>query len=391
MACGYISSNDERFYAGLELVYGQVPEIQSANRFPAVKLRARQVLQRPKRRDKTGTRTYVGTPANLRRRTTFGLTTYMTAWTRQDAEPGYGALFQACLGRPPLIFEGGVAGENTNAKLLRFDREHGLEEGQAVTFGGELRFAISIVDGATVELNAPFSMLPGAGAPIGPTVTYMPARDIPTVSIFDYWSPAGAVNRIINGAAMERLRIKVNGDYHEFEFSGLAKDIIDSTSFVAGQGELSAFPPEPPLDWFDYTIIPGHLGQAWLGNTPDQFHTITAAELTLENDIDVRAAEFGSDSPECIAVGPRTVTLDFDLFELNDAATKSLYQAARQSSPIAAMFQLGQQAGQLFGVYMKSVVPEVPEFDDSETRLQWRFSDARAQGTGDDELVVAFG
>ncbi len=55
------------------------------------------------------------------------------------------------------------------------------------------------------------------------------------------------------------------------------------------------------------------------------------------------------------------------------------------------MFQLGQDAGQLFGLYLKSVIPEVPEFDDSETRLQWRFRGCRAQGTVDDEMVVAFG
>jgi hypothetical protein len=37
------------------------------------------------------------------------------------------------------------------------------------------------------------------------------------------------------------------------------------------------------------------------------------------------------------------------------------------------------------------VVPVVPEFDDSDTRLKWRFEDVRAQGTDDDEIVVAFG
>jgi hypothetical protein len=54
------------------------------------------------------------------------------------------------------------------------------------------------------------------------------------------------------------------------------------------------------------------------------------------------------------------------------------------------MFQLGQEAGQMFGIYMKGLVPEVPEFDDAETRLQWHFSNCRAQGTIDDELVIAF-
>jgi len=37
------------------------------------------------------------------------------------------------------------------------------------------------------------------------------------------------------------------------------------------------------------------------------------------------------------------------------------------------------------------VVPEVPEFDDSENRLQWKFTGCQAQGTGNDEIYVAFG
>ena len=83
--------------------------------------------------------------------------------------------------------------------------------------------------------------------------------------------------------------------------------------------------------------------------------------------------------------------LNFKIFEHDDAQTKALYQAARQRSPIGVMLQLGEQAGQLFGAYMPAMVPEVPEFDDSETRLQWAFQNDRAQGTVDDELYIAFG
>jgi hypothetical protein len=45
----------------------------------------------------------------------------------------------------------------------------------------------------------------------------------------------------------------------------------------------------------------------------------------------------------------------------------------------------------LLGVYLQSVVPQVPEFDDSDTRLKWKFSNTQAQGTADNEMVVAFG
>ncbi|MGD0201236.1 MAG: hypothetical protein ABSD27_10855, partial [Bryobacteraceae bacterium] len=289
MACGYISSNNNRLYAALELNYGQVPAVEGRQRIPAVSLSARQSLERPARRDKTGMRTYPGTPVGLRKQTTFTLRTYMTGWTRQDTDPSYGALFQAAVGAAPELFAGGLTGANSVAKLLRFSAPHNLAPGQAVTFGSEIRFVVSIVDAATVELNAPFTLVPGEGSPIGATVTYQPATALESVSLFDYWDPAGAVQRILNGAAMDQLKIQVNGDYHEFEFSGIARDIIDSTSFAPGQGELTSFPAEPPAEQYDYTIIPGHLGQAWLGNAPERFYTITAGSVVLANDIKPRS------------------------------------------------------------------------------------------------------
>lgn len=206
MACGYVSSNDERLYAGLELTYGQVPGIGAANRFPAVRLGAKQTIERPQRRDKLGTRTYPGHPPGLRKRTTFELATYLASWTNQESEPGYGPLFQASLGGAPEFFGGGTAAPTSNAKLLAFTQDHGLEEGRAVTFGGEMRFVASVPDPLTVELNAPFSTMPSEGSPIGKTLTYLPASSIETVSLFDYWSPAGAVSRIVSGAAVEQMR-----------------------------------------------------------------------------------------------------------------------------------------------------------------------------------------
>ena len=128
-----------------------------------------------------------------------------------------------------------------------------------------------------------------------------------------------------------------------------------------------------------------------MGAAPDRFYTLTGAELTLNNDVQLRVKEFGSDLARCTAAGHRTVKLNFSLFEQDDNQTKGLYQAARQRSPIGVVIQLGQQSGQLFGAYMPAMVPEVPEFDDQETRLQWKFQSSRAQGTVNDELYVAFG
>ncbi len=386
----YILSSANRWYVAAEQRYGEVAPIESRNRIPAVRLTVRQQVERRERRDKTGSRTFWGLPLGLRKRTSFVLRTYMTSWMDQGTEPGYGPLFRAALGSAGERFPGGTLAEGSSAMMLRFDRAHGLREGQAVRVGNELRFVSSVIDERAVILNAALRTAPAAQTPVGQTVSYRPAFDLPSVSIYDYWTPATAVQRILCGAAVDTLRIRVNGDYHEFEFSGPARDVIDSASFEAGQGGLAGFPEEPPLGTFHYGLVPGNLGQAWLGVPAQRFCTVTEAEIVLRNELELRDREFGCDVPRGIAPGMRTVTADLELYELDDEATKALYQAARQRSPVEIMFQLGVSPGQLFGVYMKSVVPEVPEFDDSDNRLRWRFAECRAQGTIDDEIYVAF-
>jgi hypothetical protein len=390
MSC-YISSNNERIYCALESSYGVIPSIVGSDRIPALKMKAKQVPEQTGRKDKTGARTFVGMPNGIRETTTFEVDTLLTEWSNTAAPPAYGPLFQCAMGGSPVIWAGGTVSAVTGGTQIAFTAAHGLSPGQAVTFSGEMRFVTAIQDTVTLFINAPFNTTPGAGAAMGPTINYSLAESLPSASIFDYWDPSTAVQRIVEGAALDKMQIKVNGDFQEFDFSGPARDLVDSASFETGEGGLSAYPAEPAAVDFDYTIVPGHLGEVWMGVTEAQFLTITAAQLTLENNVELRVKEFGSDYARCIAASGRSVTLNFSLFELADAQTQGLYQAARQRSPISVMLQLGEQTGQLCGAYMPAMVPSVPEFDDSETRLQWKFQNDRAQGTTDDELYIAFG
>jgi hypothetical protein len=114
------------------------------------------------------------------------------------------------------------------------------------------------------------------------------------------------------------------------------------------------------------------------------------AEIEIKNNVDMRKREFGYAGPTCIAAGEREVGIKFRLYEKDDAATIALYQAAKNRSPIGIMIQLGQSAGQLCGVYLPAVVPEVPEFDDRQPRLEWNFSLSAAQGSNNDEIQIAF-
>ncbi len=315
----------------------------------------------------------------------------MTNWADQTTLPAYWPLFQACLGGSAMQSPGGTIASAASLSTIGFTGPHGLVPGQAVVSGGEIRFAAAIVDSQTVQVNAPFSAAPGAGSQTGTTSGLQPADNLSSVTIFDYWSPGGSVQRILPGAAVDTFTIAVNGDFHEFLFAGQAQDLVDSSSFVGGQAGLAAFPAEPAVSGLNYAIVPGHLGQVWLGSAPNQFFTLTKAKVSFQNNLDLRAREFGASLPLAIAPGERTVTLDFSIYQQDDTATAALYQAARQRSPIGIMLQLGQQQGQLFGIYMKSVIPEVPEFDDSDKRQQWQFQSCRAQGGMNDEIFVAFG
>ena len=389
MSC-YVSSNNNRFYVALESVYGTVPVITGQNRIPGVKLAAKQVLEQNSRRDKSGSRTFVGLPNRIRTRTSFQLNTFMTDWVSGQAAPSHGPLFQAAMGGTPLAFAGGTVATTSSTTQITFTAAHGLSVGQAVANANEIRFVAGIQDSMTVFLIAPFTGGVAGGTVLGPTITYPLANDLGSVSIFDYWDPAGAVQRILNGAAMDSVAVKVNGDYQEFVFAGPSQDLLDSASFTSGQGGLTQFPAEPDSSGFDYTIVPGHLGQVWMGATPAEFLTLTGAVLQLNNNVELRVREFGSDFARCIAAGERQVNLNFSVFEMADVQTAGLYQAARQRSPIEVMLQLGQQSGQLFGAYLPAMVPQVPQFDDSETRLQWKFQNDRAHGAVNDELYIAF-
>jgi hypothetical protein len=387
----YILSNDNRFYVALEQSYGAAATISASNRIPAVKLTTKQQAEKVQRADKTGSRTFAGNPSGLRIQTSFGLRTYMANWLDSSSQPPHGPLFQACLGGSPALSAGGTVASTSGSSTVVFTAPHGLAPGGAVTSGGEIRFVTVVVNATTIQLNAPFSVTPNANAQTGPTSMYQTAEYLSSLTLFDYWSPSTSVQRVLAGMAVDTLSIKVNGDFHEFDFSGQAQDLVDTASFQSGQFGLSTYPAEPSVAPIDYSIIPGNLGQVWLGSSPTRFLTLTNATVTLANNLELRASEFGAILPSTIAPGQRTVSISFSLYQMDNTATAGLYQAARQRSPISVMMQLGQQQGELFGIYMQSVVPEVPAFDDSDKRQQWQFQSCRAQGSVNDEIYVAFG
>ena len=385
----YILSNANRFYVAIEAAYGQAAPVIAGNRYPAVQLTAQQMLEPSRRRDKTGSRTFLGTPSTARRSTAFETHTYLTSWSGADA-PCYGPLFQAALGATPFISSGLTVRQVSNQTLFQTTTPHGLTAGCAISWNNEIRFASAIPDALTVSLNAPFSATLIPGAALGSSVTYALGTHVPSVTLYDYWDPVTAVQRVITGAAVDSFALSLNGDVHEFAFRGPAADIVDSSSFLPGTAGLAQFPAEPASGAFDYSIVPGHLGQAWIGRSGAQLLTLTAAQIQVKNHLETRHREFGSTLPRAVSAGPREVIIHFSVLAQSDADSAALFQSSRTRVPLPAMLQLGQSQGQLMGIYMPNVMPEVPHYNDSDARLQWDFHGCQAQGANNDELFIAF-
>src|SRR5205085_2152393 len=166
----YILSNNNRYYVALEAGYGNAAAVSAVNRIPAVKLTAKQRPEKVQRKDKTGSRTFVGNPSGLRKQTSFQLTTYMTNWADQTTAPMHGPLFQACLGSTAMLSAGGTVASVIDPSKVAFTAPHALTPGQAVTSSGEMRFVSAIVDDHTVQLNAPFTITPAVSASTGRSV-----------------------------------------------------------------------------------------------------------------------------------------------------------------------------------------------------------------------------
>lgn len=390
MAC-YISSRNNRYYAAVESTYGTVAAVTAAQRFSGLWLDAVQEHEQPRRRDKTGTRTNQGVAGELRKKTRFSLKTYLYNRDSGSAAPRYGALIEGALGATPKTVAGGASIAGSNGLSLSFGGAHGLSFGDAITVGQDLRFIAAVQDAQTVVLSAPLTATAQAGDLAGATVTYSPAVQMKGVSLYDYWSPDTALQRLLRGAAVDVMEIKVNADFHEFTFAGQAADLVDNKSFASGMGGLAAFPAEPTLEPLSDGPVPGHLGQAWIGAVPDQMHTLADARIRVKNNIDFRSRDFGGLAPRCIVAGDREVTVDLELYSQDRTMFDDLYRAARDRAAIPLMIQMGETPGAMCAVYVPMLVPAVPELLDGEERLRWRLRGSAALGTEEDEIHVSFG
>jgi hypothetical protein len=201
----YIWSDANRFYAATESSFGIPAPIAASNRLAATRLRCHQSLDNTARRDKTGSRTYLGSAATATRLSSFELGANLIS-SEDVTAPIYGPLVQAAMGASPELVQG-LAVAAADGLQIQTETSHNLSVGSAISSGGETRFVTLVRDSATVSVNVPFSVTPGVGEVLATTVGYKLATQLPSVSLYDYWDPANAVSRLITGAGIDKFQI----------------------------------------------------------------------------------------------------------------------------------------------------------------------------------------
>ncbi len=388
MSC-YIATRNCRYYAAKEAEFGKVAPVAASNRFSAIWLRVFQEWDEPRRRDKTGSRTYAGVAGRLRKQTRFELSTYLFAREAGEAAPRCGALLESALGSAPRSTAGGMAVMQVQGSTVTFVTDHGLQPGDGLSIGDELRVVTACPDNRTAWASAPFRTT--GAAVTGGAVSYGLAARLPSVSLHEYWTPEEAVQRILHGGVVDEMEAELNGDFHELRFRGAAAGLIDSRTFESGQGGLASFPVEPNLATAMEIPVPGHLGQAWVGAAPWALETVARARVRVKNNVELRWRDFGLMEPKCAVPGDREVTIDLEIYGTNAEACEALYASASRREPMPLMVQMGEVAGAMCGIYVPNFLPAPPEFLDGEERLRWRLRGCVAQGTHDDEMYVVFG
>ena len=306
----YILSNNNRYYAALESEYGVAPTITASHRVPGVRLAVATQKVTAKRRDKTGTRTFLGTPGTPRKVTGYEFETSLMAQDMGTLPPAVGQMVQAALGGAAQHTPAQSVAVNGGGIQVDFLAPHGLNEGSAVNVNGQLRFVESVPSPMSVRVCAPFTKTSGATVAF-PAVAYAPAKSLPSVSLFDYWDPNATVQRVVRGAGVDEMEIQLDGTEHRIVFRGPAAQHVDSVSFQSATGALTTFPLEPAVEADTSAPVPGHLGQVWLGNSQTQMMTLTKAQIRVKNNIQTRSFEFGSDYPLGLSPGEREVEVQF--------------------------------------------------------------------------------
>lgn len=340
------------------------------------------------RTDKTGFRSRTAISGQQREEIQLKFNANATGWTDRSAGPVLSPVLASVFASPYKTGKPHTVA-TVNSNTVSVQSESQLLVGNGLSFGDEIRFVKSIIDDRTFELSSSFSAPLNTGALLFGCCDFRPGNEVQTFGMFEFWRPASAVQRVINGVCADRTTIEINSDFVSMSINAVAKSMTDS---VTGSTVSAPFPSAPvvnPSEISSISPISGHLGQALVGSSGQRVCTIVQGRISIDNGLEARSDEFGCYGAKAFTLGRRRVDLDLYLYERTDEISRDLFEGAIRNEPTSVMLQLGIGQGNMMGIYLPIVLMPVPIFADSDSRVLWRFNGAIATGLQDDELFIS--
>ena len=224
----------------------------------------------------------------------------------------------------------------------------------------------------------------GQAATISSGVSCTYAFPLPdAIKTFDIWSfrtPSTMMQRAAAGCTVREATFELGQDIAALSAQGDAMWVVDTVNFSTldsvGKAGLTTFPTEPATPVTNGAIIAGFTGVATFDS--NVLANIRSATLKIGTGNEVTKDTFGT----FYAVGPegdvRNISLSFNLYDGDDAASQDLQTKAVSKSPINVTLQIGTITGAKWTFTVKNVQLAMPALEDGQRKWACVFGESRA-------------
>lgn len=283
------------------------------------------------------------------------------------------------------------------SKTTNLSRTVGVLGKKAGSWSTRVELAGSGTAGTAPDIDAFLRAAMGkAGTVVSSTsVTYSLDDASPSLSIWNFRDPATMEQHVALGAVVQSMRINVQQESSEIEFSGACRYVTPSEGFAGldstAKGGLSAFPTRPASPTYTGIMALGMYGSATLDGSA--YTTLRSLSIS---------ADFGRSLTDNVLFNgayagepqqaPRSITVEFELTDEDTTAIEGLKAKALAKTAMDLVFVIGSTAGNICTVTVGDVQLTSPQYDDGQQSWGVRFAGTAhaSSETAKDELVVAF-
>jgi hypothetical protein len=231
------------------------------------------------------------------------------------------------------------------------------------------------------------------------SVTYSLADAHPSLSIWDFRTPAAMTQQVAFGSIVTQVRMDFGDPAPIIDFSGESKWVLDSPQYdVLTDGDpakggltdagQATFPTEPTSPATNGDMAIGFTGAITLNGI--SYTTLRRGSIAIATARELPKDVFNNYYPTSPAADIRDVTGEFSLDDTDSSDLDTLKQKARDKEGVTLIFQIGLNAGNIWKWTLKNCLMDF-QYDDSQRKygLAFTYTAHASSITALDEVELA--